>query len=111
MWNKSGDIGAGKSIAGKNFVRDFCHFANGIFEHCCAVLMDKVHFLLDRFVRRRMQAPAARHVERASSGAIYLMNKVDQTELFSINGRLEKNRSGAITEDDAGSTIGIVDDR
>ena len=72
------DIAARQAVSFENLVAEFRHLTNGELEDRAAVLMDVVHFLIDGVMSRRIQAPAAWHVERTSPGAVDLVNEVNQ---------------------------------
>ena len=68
--------------------------------------MNVVHLLVDRLMRSRIQAAAAGHVQKFSTCALDLCDVIDYS--CAILGRLEQNGSGAIAENDADGTIGVV---
>ena len=75
-----------------------------------SILMNEVHLLVDRFVGRRIQTSAARHVKRARARAIHFVQKVNESEGIVFRW-FEQDRARSIAEDDAGGAVGVVDDR
>src|SRR5450432_3705475 len=75
--NKQFHVVAGESITLQQPVRSFRHFADGILKDLRTILVNKMHFLVHRFMRRGMQASASGHVEIASAGSIHFMREVD----------------------------------
>src|SRR4051812_7706156 len=72
--------------------------------------MDNVHVLLDRLLRSRVKRPAPRHVQELTAEALNLVHIVNDRWL-AVLCRFEKNRTGSVTENDAGRTIFVVDHR
>ncbi len=86
------------------------HLAHGVLINCLAVLVDVVHPGRNGLGGRRVQAAAARHIQRRRTGTVYLMVKVDQADLAFFRG-FDQDRAGPIAKDDAGCTVGVIDDR
>src|SRR6185369_2088646 len=70
--------------------------------------MHDVHVLLYGFLRSRVQRSAAGHVKEFAAEAFDLVNVIDDGRL-AVLGRLEQNRAGTVTEDDAGRAVFVVD--
>ena len=64
------------------------HFLHRILKDLLPILMNIMHFLVDGFMGRRVQAAAAGHVKIISAVAFNLMNVVDESKVFAILGRL-----------------------
>src|SRR5262249_25577438 len=110
MRNKSSDVTSLQPIALQKFLAEFRLLTNGKLENRLAILMDVMHFLLDRLVRGRVQASSPRHVEETAAGTVNFMQEIDQTDRVVVS-RFEEYAAAAISENDAGSSIGVVNDR
>ena len=105
------DISASLAILSEDTLGHLRHLLDGVFEYLLSVLMDDVHILLDGLGRGRIQRTATRHVEVFAAHAFDLMNVIEDAEIFAFFCGLEQNGSGAITEDDAGVAILVIDHR
>ena len=75
-----------------------------------AVLMNEVLSLVDRLVAGWMQAATSRHTQRGPTAPVDFVSKIDNPEPFVGSWRHDRS-AGPIAEQDAGSTILVVDDR
>src|SRR5882757_10769845 len=74
--------------------------------------MNEVHLLIDGSMRRRIQAAAARHIERIGAGTIDLVQEIEKP-CFSIPvlRRFQNDRSRSVAKNDASGAVGVVDNR
>src|SRR5260221_14335548 len=74
--------------------------------------MNEVHLLIDGSMRRRIQAAAARHIERIGAGTIDLVQEIEKPDFpVAILRRFQYDRSRAVAKNDARSAIGVIDNR
>ncbi len=103
------DVGRGQAVAIEQPARDLLGLAHRELEHRLPVLLDVVQTLIDRLVRRRLQAAARGHAERGAAAAVDLVLEVQNLRAARL-GRRHHHRAGAVAEDDAGRAILVVDD-
>src|SRR5207237_312884 len=64
------------------------------------ILLDVVHALVDRLVRRRPQAAAGRHAQRRSAAAVDFVLEIENAAL-ALAGRRHDDRAGAVAKQHA----------
>ncbi len=109
MRNEGIDIGALETVAGEQLFANFGLFTDGELEYLLAILVNIVHFLVDSFVTRGIQASPSRHVQGASSGSVNLVDKIDQADRIIFRG-FEDRGPRTVAEDHAGGAIGVIND-
>src|SRR5882762_3839253 len=110
MRNECIDVRSFETITAKQLLADFSLLAHGKLKDLLPILMDVVHFLVDRLMGRGMETAPGRHVQEASPGAIDFMDEIDQAHRLVFRG-LENGGSGSVAKDHAGSSVRVVDDR
>ena len=89
---------------------DVRHSPYRVFEHVLSVLNDVMHFLLDGFRSRGIQASACGHVKKLTAGTVGLENEVDNSGLPGFRG-LKEHSPCPIPEKDASRSVFRVHDR
>src|SRR3984893_6607365 len=110
MRNECIDVRSFETITAKQLLADFSLLAHGKLKDLLPILMDVVHFLVDRLMGGGMETAAGRHVEGAGAGAIDFMDEIDQAHRLVFRG-LENGGSGPVAKNHAGSSVRVVDDR
>ena len=108
--NEAAQIPSRYPVASQHSLRRLRHLANRKLVNRLPILVHKMHLCCDRLRRRRMQAPAARHIQRRGTRSIDLMVVVDQSDL-AVFARLQQHRTRAIAKDHASRPVRVVDDR
>ena len=80
MRNKQLYVRTFETIARQNILRDLCHLAHCIFEDGLALLVDKMHPLIHRFMGCRIEAAASGHVKGAAARTIHLVDEINDVE-------------------------------
>src|SRR5258708_39508260 len=110
MRNECIDIRSFETITAKQLLADFGLLAHGKLKDLLPILMNVVHFLVDRLVGRGMETAPGRHVEEASAGAIDFMDEIDQAHRLVFRG-LENAGSDPRSKDHPGMSVRLVTDR
>src|SRR5436853_1225802 len=87
----------------------FLGVPHGKLEDVLAVLLHVVQPLIDGFMRGGTETSPRRQTERKAPAAIDIVLEIDDTDTIVV-GCLYDSRAGAIAEQHAGRTIGVVDD-
>src|SRR5260370_12999254 len=107
MRNECIDIRSFETITAKQLLADFSLLAHGKLKDLLPILMNVVHFLVDRLVGRGMETAPGRHVEEASAGAIDFMDEIDQAHRLVFRG-LENGGSGPAPQEHAPTSGGLA---
>ncbi len=110
MRNDEREIVAGVSVALEQLRGKLAHPSDGIFEDVLPFLMNVVHALFDRFMRRRVQRAAAGHIQIAAARAVHIVRKIDDAVGIGV-ARLEQDGAGAIAKQNARGTILKIENR
>src|SRR5262249_49072254 len=97
------------SVALKYCSADLSHFAHCVLENRLTLLVNVVHFLVDRLMRGRVQTAAAGHMKKFTAGAVYFVKIVEYPQLLIVT-RLKQHRSGRIAKKHARRTIVKIGD-
>src|SRR5204863_4112798 len=89
------DLARLDAIAIENAPRGFLGVAHRELEHGRPILLDVVHPLLDRVLRRRPQAAARGHAQGAAAAAVDEVLVVDNADVLVVR-RFYDNRTSAV---------------
>ena len=110
MRDEAIDILARQLVLLQNAVRHLRHLLHRILEDVLSILMNTMHFLVNRLVRRRVQTSPSRHEQVLPAHALDLRHMIDNA-LFSILRRLEQNRARSIAKNNAHRAVGVIGHR
>ena len=106
------NVAGGDVVLPKNSLTDLHRFSHRKLEDRGAILLNVVQTLINRFVRRRPQAPTRRHTQRVPAMAVDLVGKIKDLETALIGGRRrDHDGSRAIAKKHARRPVFVVDDR
>src|SRR5271154_860404 len=109
MGNKTTQVTGGDVVFLQYLGGCLDHLADGVFVNCLPILVDIMHPGRDGLGGRGKVTSSGGHIERRSTGTINLVTKVDQP-YFTLLGGLDQHCAGAISENDAGGAVGVIDD-
>ena len=80
MGDESLNVAAFQVIPRQQLFADFGLLAYRKFEYSLTILVNEVHFFIDRLVGRGMQTSSARHVEGTPTSAIDFVHEVNHAD-------------------------------
>ena len=83
---------------------------HGVLEHLLAILFHVVQAIGNRFRRGGHAASPSGHFEIIAAGTVDLANEIDVAGVFVLQSRFDEERSGTVSEQDAGGTVCVIDD-
>src|SRR5262249_37289858 len=111
MRNQDRNIVHTEMIAGQQVPANFKHLPRRVLEDLAAILMDKMLAAVDCIMRCRQAASSRRLAQELPPATIDLSQKIDISQVRFIAGSgLDQHCAGAVAEQYAGSTVGVVDD-
>ena len=109
MGDEAAEIGSSDAVVREESFGDLGHLADGELVDSLAVLVDEVLLGVHGGVGGGEAASSGGHVERDGTGAVDLVVEIDEAD-FSLFAGLEQDSTGAVAKDDAGGSVGVVDD-
>src|SRR5262249_42575812 len=103
------DVFALKAVAFDDLRGEFGHAADGALENLRAFLVYVNHFLRDGIGGGRVERAAAGHVEKLAARPVDVVFEIDDAFVVA-GGALEQDGTGAIAEQDACSSVFVIED-
>ena len=110
MRNKSIDVASLQPITLQQLLAKLGLLAHRELEDRLPILVDIVHLLLHRVVGGGIQAAAARHVQRAGTGTVNLVDVVDEPKGIVFR-RLQNHGTRTVAKNHASRAIRVINNR